>query len=98
MQKKQDYRRFPGKYKGTAHVKCNLDFSFWYVQIHIFFHNLKNYEAHFIIAKANELNIELNQNKKNHVIAQNSDKFITFSFGLCQIRNRVAFSIFSIIK
>ena len=41
----------------------------------------KNYDAHLIIEKANELNQELNQNKRIDIIAQNSEKLITFSFG-----------------
>ena len=45
-----------------------------YFNITIFFHNLNNFDAHLIIAKANELNIELNQNKRIDVIAQNSEK------------------------
>ena len=72
--KVKDHCHFTGKYRGAAHVKCNLDYSFRYFKIPIFFHNLKNYDAHLIIAKANELNIELNQNKRIDVIAQNSEK------------------------
>ena len=68
--KVQDHCHFTGKYRGAAHVKCNLDYSFRYFKIPIFFHNLKNYDAHLIKAKANELNIELNQNKRIDVIAQ----------------------------
>ena len=66
--------------------------------IPIFFHNLKNYDAHLIIAKANELNIELNQNKRIDVIAQNSEKFITFSFGACQFKDSFAFLTASLDK
>ena len=83
-EKVRDHCHFTGKYRGAAHVKCNLDYSFRYFKIPIFFHNLKNYDAHLIIARANELNIELNRNKRIDVIAQNSEKFITFSFGACQ--------------
>ena len=89
--KVQDHCHFTGKYRGAAHVKCNLDYSFRYFKIPIFFHNLKNYDAHLIIARANELNIELNQNKRIDVIAQNSEKFITFSFGACQFKDSFAF-------
>ena len=64
-EKVRDHCHFTGKYRGAAHVKCNLDYSFRYFKIPIFFHNLKHYDAHLIIAKANELNIELNRNKKN---------------------------------
>ena len=84
--KVQDHCHFTGKYRGAAHVKCNLDYSFRYFKIPIFFHNLKNYDAHLIIAKANELNIELNQNKRIDVIAQNSEKFITFHLALVSLK------------
>ena len=93
-----DHCHFTGKYRGAAHVKCNLDYSFRYLKIPIFFHNLKNYDAHLIIAKANELNIELNQNKRIDVIAQNSEKFIAFSFGACQFKDSFAFLTASLDK
>ena len=96
--KVQDHCHFTGKYRGAAHVKCNLDYSFRYFKIPIFFHNLRNYDAHLIITKANELNIELNQNKRIDVIAQNSEKFITFSFGACQFKDSFAFSTASLDK
>ena len=97
-EKVRDHCHFTGKYRGAAHVKCNLDYSFRYFKIPIFFHNLKNYDAHLIIAKANELNIELNQNKRIDVIAQNSEKFITFSFGACQFKDSFAFLTASLDK
>ena len=97
-EKARDHCHFAGKYRGAAHVKCNLDYSFRYFKIPIFFHNLKNYDAHLIIAKANELNIELNQNKRIDVIAQNSEKFITFSFGACQFKDSFAFLTASLDK
>ena len=97
-EKVRDHCHFTGKYRGAAHVKCNLDYSFRYFKIPIFFHNLKNYDAHLITAKANELNIELNQNKRIDVIAQNSEKFITFSFGACQFKDSFAFLTASLDK
>ena len=51
-----------------------------YNKIPVFFHNLKNYDAHLIKEKADELA----QKSKIDVIAQNSEKFITFGFrNLC---------------
>ena len=94
----RDHCHFTGKYRGAAHVKCNLDFSFRYFKISIFFHNLKHYDAHLIIARAKELNIELNQNKRIEVIAQTSEKFITFSFGDCQFKDSFAFLTASLDK
>ena len=96
--KVRDHCHFTGKYRGAAHIKCNLDYSFKFFKIPIFFHNLKNYDAHLIIAKTNELNIELNQNKRIDVIAQNSEKFITFSFGACQFKDSFTFLTASLDK
>ena len=96
--KVRDRCHFTGKYRGAAHVKCNLDHSFGYFKIPIFYHNLRNYDAHLIIAKAKEQNIELNQNKRIDVIAQNSEQFITFSFGACQFKDSFAFLTASLDK
>ena len=47
-----------------------------YYKIPVFLHNLKSYDSHLIIERANELL----ENEKIDVIAQNSEKFITFAF------------------
>ena len=46
-----------------------------YFKIPIFFHSLKNYDAHLVIS-----NLDILNNKKEDVsvIAQNSEKFINF--------------------
>ena len=78
--KVRDHCHFTGRYRGCAHQDCNLQFSMRYYKIPVFFHNLKNYDAHLIIEKADELA----QKSKIDVIAQNSKKFITFGFrNLC---------------
>ena len=51
-----------------------------YYKIPVFLHNLKNYDSHLISERANELS----ERGKIDVIAQNSEKFITFAFkNLC---------------
>ena len=51
-----------------------------YYKIPVFLHNLKNYDSHLIIERANELS----ERAKIDVIALNSEKFITFAFkNLC---------------
>ena len=52
----RDHCHFTGKYRACAHNKCILDYSWRYFKIPIFFHNIKNYDAHLIINKANEIN------------------------------------------
>ena len=96
--KVRDHCHFTGIYRGCAHEKCNLDYSFRYFKIPVFFHNLKNYDSHLIIGKANEINKELNENKRIDVIAQNSEKFITFSFGSLQFKDSMAFLSASLDK
>ena len=96
--KVRDHCHFTGKYRGSAHEKCYLDYCFRSFKLPVFFHNLKNYDAHLIIEKANELNQELNQNKQINVIAQNSEKNITFSFGCCQFKDSFAFLSASLDK
>ena len=78
--KVRDHCHFTGKYRGTAHDDCNLQFSMRYYKIPVFLHNLKNYDSHLIIERANDLS----ENAKIDVIAINSEKFITFAFkNLC---------------
>ena len=97
-EKVRDHCHFTGQYRGAAHVKCNLDYSFKFFKIPIFFHNLKNYDGHLIIKRANEINKELNENKKIEVIFQNSEKFITFSFGSLQFKDSFSFLSASLDK
>jgi hypothetical protein len=47
-----------------------------YYKIPVFLHNLKNYDSHLIIERANELS----ERVKIDVIALNSENFITFAF------------------
>ena len=96
-EKVRDHCHFTGKYRGAAHVKCNLGYSS-FLNSQYFFHSLKNYDAHLVIATANELNIELNEHKRIDIIAQNSEKFITFSFGACQFKDSLAFLSASLDK
>ena len=42
--------------------------------------NLKSYDSHLVLRKANEFNDKLNRNKEIAVIVRNSEKFITCSF------------------
>ena len=81
--KVRDHCHFTGKYRGCAHDDCNLQFAKFaihYYKIPVFLQNLKNYDSHLLIERANELS----ERGKIDVIAQNSEKFITFAFkNLC---------------
>ena len=97
-EKVRDHCHFTGKYRGAAHVKCNLDYSFRYFKIPVFFHNLKNYDGHLIIGKANEMNERLNKKRRIEIVPQNSEKFITFSFGSLQFKDSFSFLSSSLDK
>ena len=56
------------KYRGSAHVKYNLDYS--YFKKPIFFHNFQNHDAHLLFKRANELNKKPNENKNMDVVIQ----------------------------
>ena len=70
--KVRDHCHFTGKFRGAAHKECNLLYrvpSF----IPVFFHNLKNYDAHFIVKALGTVpgNVKC--------IANNEEKYISFS-------------------
>ena len=85
--KVRDHCHVTGKYRGCAHSVCNLHYNYKDLKIPVFFHNLKNYDSHLIIAHAHKFR---NKNKIN-VIAQNSEKFITFGFNHLQFKDSCAF-------
>ena len=72
-----DHDHLTGQYRGPAHDFCNLNYRIKPEQIQIpcIIHNLKNYDAHLLISAV----------KKRHgkvtVIANNSEKYITFTLG-----------------
>ena len=49
----RDHCHITGKYRGSAHRKCNLNLqiSAEKIKIPVVFHNLKGYDSHFIIEK-----------------------------------------------
>ena len=50
--KVRDHDHLTGKYRGPAHSKCNLSLRIdpYKTSIPVFFHNLKNYDAHHLIS------------------------------------------------
>ena len=90
-----DHCHFTGLYRGAAHMKCNIDYCFKKYHIPVFFHNLKNYDAHLIISNLEKLNTEKRQIS---VIAQNSEKFITFSLNRLEFKDSFSFLSSSLEK
>ena len=78
----RDHCHVTGKYRGSAHNKCNfkLEISAERIKIRVIFHNLKGYDSHFIIQKIGEL---LNEGEpiSISVIPNNSEKYVAFYLG-----------------
>ena len=53
----RDHCHITGKYRGSAHRKCNarLQISAEKIKIQVVFHNLKGYDSHFIIEKLGDI-------------------------------------------
>ena len=67
--KVRDHCHITGKHRGCAHNVCNINYNHKNIKIPVFFHNLKNYDAHLIISHAHKMQCK----KKIDVIAQNSE-------------------------
>ena len=93
--KVRDHCHFTGLYRGCAHNKCNLDYCFKHFKIPIFFHNLKNYDAHLKVSHFDKLNTEKDE---VNVIAQNSEKFISFELKQMVFKDSFSFSSSSLDK
>ena len=69
----RDHCHLTGKYRGPAHLQCNLNYKNTYV-IPIVFHNLSGYDAHFIIKE-----IATSFEGKIDVLPINKEKYISFT-------------------
>ena len=78
----RDHCHVTGKYRGSAHLKCNLklQISAEKLKIPVIFHNLRGYDSHFIIQKLAELAKE-EQISKIDVIPNNSEQYMAFYLG-----------------
>ena len=70
--KVRDHCHFTGKFRGAAHSKCNLMYKVPKF-VPMFFHNLKNYDAHFIVKALGTVP------GKMKCLANNEEKYISFS-------------------
>ena len=85
----RDHCHVTGKYRGSAHEGCNLNFKLTN-KIPVVFHNLKGYDSHFIMQEIGNIakkNVYFDQKKKKYynmsinVIPCNMEKYLAFMLG-----------------
>ena len=72
----RDHDHVTSRYRGLAHAHCNIRYKLS-KKIPVVFHNLKNYDSHIILQGMKLADDEL----KVKCIANNMEKYITFSIG-----------------
>ena len=70
----RDHCHFTGRYRGSAHNKCNLKYG-KLKNIPVFFHNLSGYDSHLFIKKL----ASSDKNENIDCIPNNEEKYISFS-------------------
>ena len=86
--KVRDHCHVTGKYRGAAHVSCNLNFQLTN-KIPVVFHNLKGYDSHFIMQEIGDIakkNVYVDEKGRKHemsinVIPCNMEKYMAFMLG-----------------
>ena len=86
--KVRDHCHVTGKYRGSAHQDCNLNFKLTN-KIPVVFHNLKGYDSHFIMQEIGDIsknNVYVDEEGKEHemrinVIPCNMEKYLAFMLG-----------------
>ena len=91
QKKVRDHCHISGLYRGCAHESCNVNFNYKNFKIPVFFHNLKGFDGHLIIQGLKEMNFS-----NIRIIAQNFEKYMTFSFGEFRFLDSFAFMSSSI--
>ena len=70
----RDHCHVTGKYRGSAHTKCNLSYRLTN-KIYVIFHNLRGYYSHLIMQQIGKFNKDIN------VIPNNMEKYMAFMIG-----------------
>ena len=88
----RDHCHVTGKYRGSAHLICNLKLkiSAERIKIPVIFHNLKNYDSHFIIQKLGEL---IEEEKEKEECDSTGQKSISIKVIPCNAEKYMAFYI-----
>ena len=90
-EKVKDYCYISGKYRGAAHVDCNLKLKIesYNVKIPVIFHNLRGYDSHFIIQEIGKIVKKHKIKDKNgdenemniSIIPNNMERYMAFMLG-----------------
>lgn len=84
--KVRDHDHINGLYRGCAHQDCNINLNHKNFKVPVYFHNLKGFDGHLIIQGLKKMNFHNIQ-----IIAQNFEKYMTFSFGEFRFLDSFAF-------
>ena len=92
--KVKDHCHFTGEYRGAAHKSCNLKLAIKpnKTKIPVVFHNLKGYDSHLIMQKIHKTTGNIT------CIANNAEKFISFSIGQLKFLDSFQFMASSLEK
>jgi hypothetical protein len=82
----RDHDHLTGLYRGCAHQDCNVNFNYKNYKIPVYFHNLKGFDGHLIIKGLNAMNFS-----NIRIIAQNFEKYMSFSCGNFMFLDSFAF-------
>ena len=73
----RNHDHLSGKFLGSSHNSCNLNYGIKATEkIPIFFHNLKNFDAHLILS-----NVDPEKHGRVTCIPKNMEKYVSFTIG-----------------
>ena len=70
-EKVRDYCHITGKFRGTAHQNCNINFQLT-KKVPVIFHNLRGYDSHLIFKELDKFDVKIN------LIPNGLEKYMTF--------------------
>ena len=73
-EKVRDHCYITGKFRGSAHWDCNINFQLT-KKIYVIFHNLKIYDSHLIFSEQHKFNLKVD------VIPNGLEKYMAFFLG-----------------
>jgi len=93
LEKVRDHDHITGKFRGSAHSSCNLQLNHKMgkrtnrnrCKIPIIFHNAKGYDSHLFLTTASKYLEDV------EVVAQNTEKYISFSFRSYKVLDSLQF-------